>query len=221
MTENEQAEVFNTARRSNLIQAFAGRLLTVTSHHPTSPITDVGVDTVCADDSSSDPGLIPPHLDVTQLPNIVPTCFDDESNSRRRELCESYFEENPDYYVGSDRILTKPLNGIFHGTVYSLDPRNPQGVTRFLGALITTASDIGNIDGMAITWQFDDDDGDGDPDYPDTFPDADKSPTGQPYLSGSPSSGLQQRGVTTLTLTSQEFMDPFLNADVTIYDNLD
>jgi len=221
LTENERAEVFHTARRNNLIFGLSGRLLSVTSYHPTSPITDVGVDTVCASDPNSDPGLIPPHLDVTQLPNIVPTCFDDESNARRRSLCETYFADNPNYYVGSDRILTKPLNGVFDGTVYSLDPRNPLGVTRFIGALIITDSDVGDIDGMSITWQYDDDDGDGEPDYPASVPDSEKSPTGHTYLSGSPSSGLQQRGVTTLTLTSQEFLDPFLNADVTIYDNLD
>lgn len=231
LTEDELARVFHEARRHNLVLGFSGRLLSVVSHHAGSPAQDIGIDTVCADDPSSDPGLIPPHLDFAQfaLGNIVPVCFDDESNARRKELCESYFDAedqdgnpiNGNYYVGSDRILTKPVNGTFFGSVYSLDPRNPLGVTRFIGSILKVDEDIGDADSLVVAWQFDDADGDGDPDYPDTFPDDQKSPTGVTYLSGQVSNGLDQRGVATFNLRNISFSDPFLNGRATIYENLD
>ncbi|MBT8495184.1 MAG: hypothetical protein KJO07_19215, partial [Deltaproteobacteria bacterium] len=98
LTDNEKAQVFDQARRVDRLQSLAGRVLAVVSYDPITPaeLLATQVDTVCDNDPASDPGLIPPSFDSTQLPAIVPVCYDDESNTRRRELCQQFFDAEDD-----------------------------------------------------------------------------------------------------------------------------
>src|SRR5262249_53911413 len=49
---------------------------------------------------------------------------DDATNARRLELCQSIWKQHPGYYVGTDKVLTIPLNGVYYGIVAGNDPRN-------------------------------------------------------------------------------------------------
>lgn len=214
LSDDERAAIFDANRRISRQQALTARVLAVTSHDPISPAIDIGVDTTCANDPASDPGLIPPQFDAMGNP----VCFDDESNQRRLELCTEYFDDNPTYYAGNDRVLTLPVAGDFFGTVYSLDPRFASGVGRFLGANVTVDADMDQVVSLLVKWQFDDDDGDGEPDPPDGFTAPDD---GVVYLAGdADESSLQSRGAIIVQMENPTAADPFLTARASIQNNL-
>ncbi len=79
-----------------------------------SPANYPAVGTVCADaDPNLDRSLIPPD-----------TCTDDESNKIRRDVCNAFWAANPDFYEGTDRVLTEPLAGTYFGIVTGQSPIN-------------------------------------------------------------------------------------------------
>lgn len=90
---------------------FFGGLKAVTS---ASPAQYPAMGTTCADANPSiDRSLVPP-----------PTCTDDESNKIRLEVCNKFWAQNPDFYEGTDRVLTEPLGGTYFGIVTGQSPIN-------------------------------------------------------------------------------------------------
>lgn len=140
-----------------------------------------------------------------------PTCTDEPSNQRRLAMCQAAWQADPNYFEGTDRVLTQPLDGQTHGFV---DGTNPINLAPVGGAQLYVDSVLGNFDGYAIYWQFDDADGDGKPDYPTGFPN--QSQTGQLLLFGKPT--MPTRDVIHVHLTSAA--SPGLTADLAIFSDL-
>ena len=155
----------------------------------------------CAD-AGGEPQLIPP-----------PTCIDDASNARRLELCEQSWSFDRLKYEGSDKVLIAPLSGELYGFVIGANPVN--GAT--LGGAGVFVDEVLVADAYAINWQYKDGNGDGEPDYPPSFPDDQKSVTGFRYLTGYPET--RTRGVTHVPLTHPA--DPSISALMAIFSELD
>jgi hypothetical protein len=79
--------------------------------------------------------------------------IDDESNARRTEICEQFFDEHPRFYVGFDSVFSLPLNGDWYGVVTGLDPRTgaPLG-----GAGFTVPYALEDFDQLQVRWNYDD-----------------------------------------------------------------
>lgn len=90
---------------------FWGGLKAVTS---ISPAQYPAVGTLCAENN--------PNIDRSLIPPA--TCTDDESNKIRFEVCSQFWEQNPDFYEGTDRVLTEPLSGTYFGIVTGQSPVN-------------------------------------------------------------------------------------------------
>lgn len=144
-----------------------------------------------------------------------PECTDEDSNKRRLEMCQAFWNDNPTYFEGTDRVLTSPLNGTVRGMV---DGPNPVAIgSQVGGAQFFVDEALADFDTYAIYTQFDDADGDGIPDYPPTFPDSEKAEAGQLYLYGKATA--PTRGVVHVHLKSP---DPasVVNAEMVIFPNL-
>lgn len=114
---------------------------------------------------------------LTDIPH--PTCIDDESNALRLALCETMWRvAGPNFYEGSDKVFTLPLNGQFYGLVEGMNPVNAVGLVG--GAGFYVDENLVGHDAYLINYQWKDFDGDGDPDAPANM----LSDTGQPYLFG-------------------------------------
>lgn len=96
----------------------------------------------------SDPSGIPP-----------PQCTDEVSNQRRLAACQAAWKADPDYYEGTDRVLTAPLNGVAHGNVDGLNPINLSPVG---GAQFFIDEVLNGFDGYALYSQMDGATGPGD-----------------------------------------------------------
>lgn len=146
-----------------------------------------------------------------QLP--PPTCTDDAANARRLALCQAAWRADPNLWEGTDRVLTAPLGGTTFGMVDGLNPVNlgPVG-----GAQLFVDDALVGFDGYAVYWQFDDTDGDGQPDYPASFPVAQRSTAGQLLVFGTPT--MPTRGVTHVHLKSPS--SPLVVADMAIFAGL-
>lgn len=122
--------------------------------------------------------------DCTATDGIPPAmCTDEASNKRRLDMCQAFWKANPEYFEGTDRVLTSPLNGTTHGMVDGANPVNSGALVG--GAQFFVDEALANFDRFAIYLQYDDADGDGVPDYPPGFPDSQKAEAGQLYLYGS------------------------------------
>ena len=150
--------------------------------------------------------------DTSKIP--APTCTDDTSNKRRLDLCQAFWKNSPGFYEGTDRILTSPLSGTTHGMVNGTNPIN---LAPIRGSQFFVDEALAGFDGYAVYWQFDDANGDGMPDYPAGFPDAQKHPAGQLLLFGTPT--MPTRGVIHAHMTST--IIPQLTAELAIFANLD
>lgn len=134
----------------------------------------------------SDPSGIPP-----------PTCTDKASNQRRLAMCQAAWKADPDYFEGTDRVLTAPLNGVTHGFV---DGTNPVNLAPVGGAQFFVDEHLDSFTGFAIYSQMDG-----------------ASGPGTLLLFGTPTS--PTRGVIHVHMTNPT--DPTLVADVAIFANLD
>lgn len=149
--------------------------------------------------------------DTSKIP--PPTCTDDASNKRRLEMCQQFWHDNPGFYEGTDRVLTKPLAGTSYGMV---DGHNPINQSPVGGIQFFVDEALAGFTGYVLYWQFDDADGNGTPDYPTGFPDAQKTKFGQLMLYGTPT--MPTRGVEHVHM-----IDPAssLTAELAIFTNLD
>jgi hypothetical protein len=151
-----------------------------------------------------------PSVDQTMFP--PPTCTGDKSNALRLKLCKAVWAKNPDFYEGSDKVFTLPLNGTYYGTVEGTNPINNGFVG---GSSVFVDESLTNIDRYFIAWQYKDMNGDGQPDIPDGTPDADK-PYGHLYMAGTPRH--IARGATSVTLVNPS--DTSIGANMTIFPDL-
>lgn len=187
------------ARRQNAV-ALAGSVKAIVAPGATAyPQANVG----CVADAGYDANLPP-----------AASCMDDASNRARLQWCRGFWQQTPTHYEGNDLVLTAPLAGATFGFVFG---RNPVNGAPIGGAQFLVPSVLDTATAFALTWQFDDENGDGVPDYPVTIAEAARIPTGQLVMHG----GIRRvtRGVTNATLAAPT--NPALRANLAIVSNLD
>lgn len=136
-------------------------------------------------------------MDANGIP--PPECTDDVANQRRLAACQAFWTANPDYYEGTDRVLTSPLNGVAHGNV---DGVNPVNLAPIGGAQFFVDEVLDKFDAYAIYRQQDG---------------AAANDPGTQILVGSKPT-METRGVQHLHMTSPT--DPTLFADMAIFSDL-
>ena len=83
----------------------------------------------------------------------APDQIDDASNQQRLDACKRIFAKQRFYYVGSDKVFTLPINGVFYGVVAGSDPRTSAALG---GAFFDVSQVLDKIDSLQINWQFND-----------------------------------------------------------------
>ncbi len=136
----------------------------------------------------------------------APALIDDASNAQRLAACNAFFAEHPGYYVGTDKILTIPINGTYIGLVEAQDPRN-NGLLG--GGQIDVPASFPDFDAMRINWNFNDPD---DPRRAALSP----STIGWHYMSGKAVRRVRQ--VINVTLVNQDFGQ--ITGEVSVYTQL-
>lgn len=170
-----------------------------------------GIKAVTSTSTAEYPAVAADCNDTSKIP--PPNCTDDASNKRRLDMCQAFWKANPGFYEGTDRVLTKPLNGTTHGYV---DGRNPVNLSPVGGAQFFVDEALAGFTGFALYWQFDDANGDGMPDYPTGFPDSQKAKAGQLLLYGTPT--MPTRGVEHVHLFNPT--SSAVTAELAIFANL-
>ncbi|HTR50713.1 MAG TPA: hypothetical protein VMJ10_08405 [Kofleriaceae bacterium] len=126
-----------------------------------------------------------------------PTCTDDAANARRLAACQAFWKQYPDYFEGTDRVLTAPLNGVTHGMVDGTNPVNQAPVG---GAQFFVDSHLDSFTGYAI------------------YTNTDGAPDPGTLLEfGTPT--MATRGVIHVFMTNAA--DPSIQANVAIFPDLD
>ncbi len=191
-------DVLNAIRRVDNLQSLENALKVVASHEPFRyPAT-------------APAGQCPPAA-ADALPD--PGCRDDVSNAQRLRRCRELWAPRPDFYEGSDKVFTLPLNGSYIGMVTGTNPLNEGFVG---GSSFFVDENLVDHDAYLINWQYSDFDGNDEPDFPDDLPVPEQSDTGYTYLIGLPVS--VTRGVTTVPLRHPN--EPAIRAELSIVPNL-
>jgi hypothetical protein len=196
------SDLLNAQRRVDNLQRLENQLKAITSHQAFRyPPTAAA-------------GQCPPAAGA--LPH--PTCFDDRSNAQRLEVCRALWADHTDYYEGSDKVFTLPLNGHYLGMVEGRNPLNDADVG---GSSMFVDANLVGHDAYVLNWQYDDltgpgDEPDGVPDFPADLPEAQRSRTGFLFMSGAPVE--IARGVITVPLRHP--IDSAIQADLAIIPNL-
>ncbi len=216
-TEEQRIDMSTAVKRAANLQALARP---VGATGPTDPgavkaITSAAIEVyptlaaACTVDTG-DASLIPP-----------PTCTDDASNAARLKVCSEFWKTNPGYYEGTDRVLSGPLSGEYFGVALNVNPLNN---TPIGGVQFQIPGGIEGFTAFAFYAQYDDLDGDANPDYPNGVT---PNPIGfRQILIGRPSS--PARGVTRVQMINLEpdaVTPPTLKASLAsqmvIFSNLD
>src|SRR5690349_12254274 len=135
----------------------------------------------------------------------------DEGNAVRLRLCQAQWEQaGEDFYEGSDKVFTLPLNGKFYGMVEGMNPINEGFVG---GAGVYVDEELANADAFMVNWQFKDYNDDGNPDVPGGVTPSD---IGYPYLQGR--AQRIQRGVISTPL--RNLNDVTIRGDLAVFPNL-
>lgn len=132
--------------------------------------------------------------------------IDDATNAQRLAACKQIWSKHSGYYVGTDKVLTIPLNGTYYGLVEGTDPRN----NAFLGGgSVTTKDSFPQFDAFRVNWAFND------PNDPRAanFP---PSTIGYHYMAGAPIERV--RGVINVTIENEDFSQ--IAGEVSIYTDL-
>lgn len=195
-TEEQQIDVATAITRQDNVELFDGEMgpKAVTSASM-SFYTNQGAD--CNDTTG-----IPP-----------PQCTSDAENVRRLEKCQTAWRGDDQLYEGTDRVMVQPLSGITYGFV---DGMNPINLAPIGGASFFVNEALEDFEAFTIYWQYDDADGDMQPDYPASVPMAERTPLGVQFLYGTPEK--PTRGVIFVHMTS--LVSP-VSADVAIFANID
>jgi hypothetical protein len=183
VTYDEAVIVLTADRRVDLLDRLENELKAVTS-------SDATVEAGRGDfryPGTSAAGVCGGNL--TEIPH--PECMDDESNALRLRMCQDLWTQaGPDFYEGSDKVFTLPLNGKFFGLVEGMNPINAGFVG---GAGFYVDENLVGFDGWLLNYQWKDYGGDGVPDAPSGM----ESVIGQPYMFGR--SETHARGVISAT----------------------
>ncbi|MFT3696230.1 MAG: hypothetical protein QM831_24030 [Kofleriaceae bacterium] len=134
-TEAEKIEAATAVQRQNNVTALAG---------------DMGIKAVTSASTSVYPAVGADCSDATGIP--PPQCTDEVSNKRRLDMCQAAWKADPNFYEGTDRVLTEPLNGIAHGNV---DGTNPINQAPIGGAQFYVDEVLSDFDGFALYSQMD------------------------------------------------------------------
>lgn len=140
-------------------------------------------------------------------------CKDDASNAQRLRRCRALWAAHPDFYEGSDKVFTLPLNGHYLGMVEGMNPRNDGFVG---GSSMFVDENLVSHTAYLLNWQYDDFNGDGTPDFPMSVPAAERLDQGYLFMAGEPVE--VSRGVTTVPLRHPTNAN--INADLAILPNL-
>lgn len=196
-TEKQKTEVATALDRQENVELMAG----TAGPKIIASASTGGYPAVAAD--CNDTNGIPP-----------PDCVEPAANQRRLEKCQAAWDADPALFEGTDRVLTLPLNGTTYGTVVGTNPVNMGGYIG--GSAFFVDESLADFDGYAIYWQYDDANGDGDPDYPAGFPEEDKTELGTLYLYGRAET--PTRGVLHVHMTSPISA---VTAELAIFPNID
>ncbi len=193
---DDVTDVLTADRRASNLPLIESALKAVTSY---ADFRYPAIGTQCANEAGVDRMLIPPA-----------TCADPESNALRLERCRLAWAANPEFYEGSDKVFTLPLNGRFFGMVEGMNPINNGFVG---GSGFFVDPNLVDLEAYVLNWQYDDLDHDGAPDVPIGSP---SSPTGFPYMQGKPVQ--VTRG--TFTVSLRHATNPRITATMAIFPNL-
>ena len=193
---DDVTDVLTADRRASNLPLIESALKAVTSY---ADFRYPAIGTQCANEAGVDRMLIPPA-----------TCADPESNALRLERCRLAWAANPEFYEGSDKVFTLPLNGRFFGMVEGMNPINNGFVG---GSGFFVEPNLVDLEAYVLNWQYDDLDHDGAPDVPIGSP---TSPTGFPYMQGKPVQ--VTRG--TFTVSLRHATNPRITATMAICPNL-
>ncbi len=172
---------------------------------------DGGLKVVSGATVATYPAVASSCTDTSGIP--PPMCTDSDANARRLASCQAFWKANPEYFEGTDRVLTSPLAGVTHGMV---DGTNPVNLAPVGGAQFFVDSELDGFDAFAVYWQYDDANGDGKPDYPAGTPADQQSATGTLLMYGTPT--MPTRGVIHVHMVGPE---PKEGAELAIFTNLD
>jgi hypothetical protein len=191
-------DVLDAERRVGYLPFIAASVKTITD-----PSTGAygPSETTCIEDN--------PGADQTKFPPAK--CTGDQSNANRLKLCHEFWSAHPTFFEGSDEVYTAPLNGNFRGMVEGTNPVNGG----FLGGSEFVVPDVLTQNAYFVAWQYKDEDGDGQPDFPASTPAADK-PNGHLYMIGTP--GQAARGVFNVPMANPN--DPSIAANMAIFADL-
>jgi hypothetical protein len=126
-----------------------------------------------------------------------PECTDEVSNQRRLDACQAVWKSDANFYEGTDRVLTLPLNGVAHGNV---DGMNPINLSPVGGAQFYISDVLDGFQGYALYNQTDDQ----------------TTPGGDLMLFGTPT--MPTRGVIKVHMTNA--VSAALFADLAIFSDL-
>lgn len=196
-TEQQKIDVGTAVQRQTNVEALS---------------SDAGLAVISSTSTGSYPALGADCNDTAGIP--PPDCTDAASNKRRLEMCEAAWGQDAGFFEGTDRVLTVPLNGTTHGFV---DGTNPVNLAPVGGAQFFVDESLDNFSGYAIYWQYDDANGDGQPDYPASVPMADRDQLGVQLLFGKPTA--PTRGVMHVHMTN--LINPAITAELAIFADLD
>jgi len=213
-SQNDVIDVLTAKVRHDNLSKLAANIKVVTAHSPAAPPPqadvpgDDGKPQNCPD--NGDPDLIPP-----------PECIDEESNEKRARVCKQFWADNPNYYQGSDKVLSLPLNGEFYGPVTTQDPRNNQFIG---GGGFYVDTDLRGVEGMMLNWQYDcapddyrNDPRGCEPQYPDDIAQESRSPIGSHYMAGEAESRV--RGVINVPMQNRTFGN--ISGELAIFSELE
>jgi hypothetical protein len=150
--------------------------------------------------ATASPSVYPPVApDCNRVDGMIPPpmCNDADANAQRLALCTAAWDADENFWEGTDRVLTSPLNGTTYGMVVG---RNPVNLGPVGGASWFVDEDVTDMDAFAIYWQMDGVDGPGN-----------LLLYGTPYVS--------TRGVKHVELQSP--VNPLFTADLVIFPDLD
>jgi hypothetical protein len=136
-----------------------------------------------------------------------PELIDDASNAARLAACQAIWRDHPGYYVGTDKITTIPLSGVYLGMVDGMDPRNNVFVG---GAAIDSDISFPGFSGLRINWNWNDANDPRRAAYP-------PSNVGYHYMSGD--AFQRVRGVWNVSMANRDFGQQ-ISGDAAIYTEL-
>jgi hypothetical protein len=149
-----------------------------------------------------DPNGIPP-----------PSCVEPAANKRRLELCQAAWDKDANLFEGTDRVLTKGLNGTTYGMALGENPINHAPIG---GSAFFVDENLVGFKAFAIFWQYDDANNDGQPDYPASVPVDQRTELGTLFLYGTTTS--PTRGVIRAHMTN--LLSPKISAELAIFANI-